>query len=419
MAATLPTAVAASHDADGIARMLGRPRLPRRTPVGTFGRRAVASVQRRTGTTPPAPDRTGFYAAVDPGPGRRGEVLGDRAARRRRRRARLAGPLPHARRRRPTGRRVDGVGDPRRHRGGPAPGRRVGARRRSASPPGCGPSRTGLEPGTPPSCCAPAPSSSRPTSPGSAWRAPCTRTCTARRPGASVLDAARAAADLTTAGAGNVVAIAGHSAGGFAVLWANELAAGADGDGPRRPPRRADVAGRRPRRGDGPLRDDPRARPPSPCSSPATWPGVEDVDAGGVLTPAAIAPPRPPLRADRLGRPRAGVPWRPGAGGSAPTAFADGAWAAALERQSAGPRARRRAGRARPRRRRRGRARSAGRSRSPPSCPAPSCSRTQAPTTCPSTTPPAATSSTGSSPRCADADATADESRRHRPSRPA
>ena len=44
--------------------------------------------------------------------------------------------------------------------------------------------------------------------------------------GRSVLDAARAAAELTTAAAGNVVALAGHSAGGFAVLWANELAAG-------------------------------------------------------------------------------------------------------------------------------------------------------------------------------------------------
>src|SRR6188508_3704036 len=41
-----------------------------------FGRRAVRSYQRRRGTTPPEPDRTGFYAAVDPGPGARGEVLG-------------------------------------------------------------------------------------------------------------------------------------------------------------------------------------------------------------------------------------------------------------------------------------------------------------------------------------------------------
>src|SRR3954451_6539414 len=41
-----------------------------------FGRRALRSYRRRTATTPPAPDPTGFYAAVDPGPGRRGEVLG-------------------------------------------------------------------------------------------------------------------------------------------------------------------------------------------------------------------------------------------------------------------------------------------------------------------------------------------------------
>ena len=49
--------------------------------------------------------------------------------------------------------------------------------------------------------------------------------------GRSVLDAARAAADLPATGAGDVVALAGHSAGGHAVLWANELAATDDGAG--------------------------------------------------------------------------------------------------------------------------------------------------------------------------------------------
>src|SRR3954454_3612702 len=39
------------------------------------GRRAKRSYQRRRGSTPPAPDRPGFYAAGDPGPGPRGEVL--------------------------------------------------------------------------------------------------------------------------------------------------------------------------------------------------------------------------------------------------------------------------------------------------------------------------------------------------------
>ena len=46
-----------------------------------------------------------------------------------------------------------------------------------------------------------------------------------------MLDAARAAAALTATGAGRSVAIAGHSAGGHAVLWANQLAAGDDGAG--------------------------------------------------------------------------------------------------------------------------------------------------------------------------------------------
>ena len=52
----------------------GRPTLspmvhPRYAELGAFGRRVLGAVQRRTGTTPPARDRTGFYAPVDPGPG--------------------------------------------------------------------------------------------------------------------------------------------------------------------------------------------------------------------------------------------------------------------------------------------------------------------------------------------------------------
>ena len=112
--------------------------------------------------------------------------------------------------------------------------------------------------------------------------------------GRSVLDAARAAADLTTAGAGSVVAIAGHSAGGHAVLWANQLAAGADGDGldvrlavPMSPVVDLAVSMDHYSRAHG--------QAAFPVQLAATWPGVEPVDAAAVLTPAAIGPPRSPL----------------------------------------------------------------------------------------------------------------------------
>ena len=49
--------------------------VPRPTSPGVFVDRAVASWRRRRGTTPPAPDATGFYRAGDPGEGPRGEVL--------------------------------------------------------------------------------------------------------------------------------------------------------------------------------------------------------------------------------------------------------------------------------------------------------------------------------------------------------
>ena len=300
--------------------------------VTAFGRRALGSVQRRTGTTPPAPDPTGFYAALDPGDGPRGEVLGtepltlgvgdgwrvryrtlDAAGRPVTTSMAVAVPAGLAPRPRPVVVWVHGAG-------GVAPG--------------CGPSRTGLD----------------------AWYAddyvrhgvvvvapdltglgmegivhPYLHGTTAGR---AVLDAARAAALLTTAGAGSVVAIAGHSAGGHAVLWANELAAGADGDGldvrlavPMSPV--VDLAASMD------LYSRAHGQAAFPVQLAATWPGVEPVDAAAVLTPAAIE------RLDHLWSDRlehlVKVFDGPGDRWVRADAFAaDGAWAAALEAQSAG-----------------------------------------------------------------------------------
>ena len=160
--------------------------------------------------------------------------------------------------------------------------------------------------------------------------------------GRVVLDAARAAADLTTAGAGPVVALAGHSAGGFAVLWANELAAGADGDGldvrlavPMSPVADLAVAMAHYATGQG--------QAAFPVQLAATWPGVEPVDAdrrphpGGhrprSTTSGTIASPAC-CRCSAATRQR----WVRADG------FAHGAWAAALDAAvgRAGARARRR-----------------------------------------------------------------------------
>jgi acetyl esterase/lipase len=151
--------------------------------------------------------------------------------------------------------------------------------------------------------------------------------------GQAVLDAARAAADLTTTGAGSVVAIAGHSAGGHAVLWANQLATGADGDG-------LDVRLAVPM---SPVADltvslDHYARAHGQAAFPvqvaATWPGVEPVDTTEVLTPAAMA------RLDHLWSDRlehlVQVFDGPGERWVNADALAEGAWATALEAQSAG-----------------------------------------------------------------------------------
>jgi len=151
--------------------------------------------------------------------------------------------------------------------------------------------------------------------------------------GRSVLDAARAAAALTTAAAGRVVTLAGHSAGGFAVLSANELARGTDGEGldVRLAVAMSPVA-------DLAVAMAHLARTPGQAAFAvqvaATWPGVEDVDPAAVLTPAAVERDHH-LRTARLAR-------LVRIFGSDPTrwvraeGFAHGAWAAALERQSAG-----------------------------------------------------------------------------------
>ena len=104
--------------------------------------------------------------------------------------------------------------------------------------------------------------------------------------GHAVLDAARAAAALTTTGAGSIAAIAGHSAGGHAVLWANQLAHGDDGAGldvrlavAMSPV--ADLATAMAHYGTG------HGNAAFPVQLAATWPGVEPVEADDVLTSAA------------------------------------------------------------------------------------------------------------------------------------
>ena len=127
-----------------------RPAYARRAVISTddarqFARRAIGSWRRRRGTTPPAADRTGFYAAGDPGAGSAGRGAGDRADAGARRGDRLAGALPHARRRR-TARSRHRWPSPRPPGLAPTPRPVVawvhGAVGVGA---GCGPSRTGFE----------------------------------------------------------------------------------------------------------------------------------------------------------------------------------------------------------------------------------------------------------------------------------
>ena len=281
-------------------------------PVGTFARRAVASLQRRTGTTPPTPDRTGFYVAVDPGPGTRGEVLGTE-------------PLDAGKAAR--GWRV-------RYRTLDAAGQPVAASMALAIPagitasprpvvvwvhgargvaPGCGPSRSGLEAWYADELLRAGAVVAAPDLTGLGMEGTVHPYLHGTTAGRSVLDAARAAAELTTAAAGNLVALAGHSAGGFAVLWANELAAGADGEG-------LDVRLAVPM---SPLADlavstthfaTTRGLGSYAVQVAGTWDGVEDVAAGDVLTPAGLQRLRS-LANPRARRTEPNVPRRAGAVG--------------------------------------------------------------------------------------------------------
>ena len=153
--------------------------------------------------------------------------------------------------------------------------------------------------------------------------------------GQSVLDAARAATALTATGAGTKVALAGHSAGGHAVLWANELAAGVDGDG-------LEVAVAVPMApvGDLTVAMTTYARTPGMAAFPiqlaATWPGIEPVVAADVLTRAAIE------RLEHLQHDRLARLVRVFAGDPARWVRVDGfatpAWSTALQAQSPGAR---------------------------------------------------------------------------------
>ncbi len=298
----------------------------------SFAGRARGSWQRRRGTTPPAPDRTGFYAADPVAPGRRGEVLAaeeisvggwatgwrvryrtvDAAGRPVATSMAVAIPVGLAPRPRPVVVWVHGAG-------GVATG--------------CGPSRAGLDAWYAADFVSEGIVVAAPDLTGLGVEGPVHPYLHGATAGQAVLDAVRATVDLTTTGAGPRVAIAGHSAGGHAVLWANELATGEDGAGldirlavPMSPV--ADLA----------VAMDhyatTRGMAAFPVQLAATWPSVEPVDLTEVLTPAAIARSSH-LWTDRLGhlvRVFGGDParWVRAEG------FRGGEWAAALARQSAG-----------------------------------------------------------------------------------
>jgi acetyl esterase/lipase len=299
--------------------------------AAAFGRRAMRSYRRRTGTTPPAPDPTGFYAPVEVGDGPRGEVLGTEPM--------AVGTGEGWRVRYRT---LDAVGRPVVTSMAVAVPAGLAARPRpvvvwvhgaGGVAPGCGPSRTGLDVWYAEDYLRQGAVVVAPDLTGLGMEGTVHPYLHGTTAGRAVLDAARAASNLTTTGAGSVVAIAGHSAGGHAVLWANQLAAGADGDG-------LDV---RLAVAMSPVVDlavtmDHYSRAHGqgafPVQLAATWPGVEPVDAAAVLTPAAMDR-LDHLWSDRLER-LVRVFDGPGERWVRADAFAHGAWATALEAQSAG-----------------------------------------------------------------------------------
>jgi dipeptidyl aminopeptidase/acylaminoacyl peptidase len=297
-----------------------------------LARRAVGSWRRRRGSTPPAGDPTGFYAATTVGPGRRGEVLatepitapeGASAWRVRYRTLdaadrpivasmAVAAPIEPGTAARPVVAWVHGAG-------GVAPG--------------CGPSRGGFEAWYGAQLLAAGCVVVSPDLTGLGVEGMLHPYLHGLTAGRSVLDAVRAAAELPETGAGGVVALAGHSAGGHAVLWANERAATDDGAD-------LDVRLAVPM---SPIGDLTVAmahyagvggQAAFPVQLAATWDGIEPVVVGDVLTPAALA------RLDDLATKRlpgllhtfTGNPNR----WIRPCSLSTGAWAAALERQSAG-----------------------------------------------------------------------------------
>jgi acetyl esterase/lipase len=254
--------------------------------VGAMSRvsRLVSRVRGRP-SEPSAPDPTGFYRAAPAGDGRRGELLAveqmptslhaaqawrvryrtlDAAERPVPASLAMAAPLEHGSER-PVVVWVHGA---------------VGVA------PGCGPSRTRLD----------MPYAAELLAAGSVVVAPdltglgiegvehpYLHGTTAGR---AVLDALRAAADLPEAGAGRVAALCGHSAGGHAVLWANQLAVD---EGDDIDVRRAVAI--------SPIADlavaighyaTTAGNAAYPVQVAATWPGVEPVDERDVLTPAAL-----------------------------------------------------------------------------------------------------------------------------------
>ena len=296
-----------------------------------FARRVKGSWQRRRGTTPLAGDPTGFYAATTVGDGRPGEVLATEP---------MTAP-------------ADAVAWRVRYRTLDAAGRPVVASMAVAAPagpvddarpvvawvhgaggvaPGCGPSRSGFQAwygdqllGD--GCVVVAPDLT-----GLGVEGMLHPYLHGRTAGRSVLDALRAAFEVAATGPGPV-ALAGHSAGGHAVLWANELAATAEGAG-------LDVRLAVPMSPIGDLSvamahySTAAGQAAFPVQLAATWEDLEPVVTGDALTPAAIA------RLDDLATKRLAALLRTYPGDAArwvrPGGLTTGAWAAALERQSAG-----------------------------------------------------------------------------------
>ncbi|MET0144416.1 MAG: lipase family protein [Ilumatobacteraceae bacterium] len=298
-----------------------------------FGRRAVGAVRRRLTETSPAADVTGFYGAGDPGPGAAGEVLAFEPQ-----------TTPDGA---PTGTEAWRV----RYRTFDAADRPVTASMSVAVPPGggtdrpvvvwvhgavgvcagCGPSRTGFDAWYAAPLLAAGVVVAAPDLTGLGIDGPFHPYLHGTTAGRSVLDAARAAAARPAWGAGRLVAIAGHSAGGHAVLWANQLAVGAQDLDVRLAVPIAPV-------GDLRIAMEHYARTSGMAAFPvqlaATWPAVEPVVAGDVLTPAALE------RLDALATKRLfGLQLLfkgPADRWVRPGALQAGAWAAAIERQSAG-----------------------------------------------------------------------------------